>query len=140
MPEKRCATCGKHYTWLWFINRFERRMLKTKTGKFEYGFMVGTDSCFSCIGQEDFALVYSKDGKLRMRLSNVRDERGEPFRLFDDRLRQWTAIEERGIRMMDKRRPKDPDVLRLQPRKDRSHDRDGETYGSEERLDLSTRE
>lgn len=115
VPNKQCRKCGAIWPCVEFIKRVEVR----RNG---YGYFVDSVFCRACEPPEAVTLVMQKS-KLNMRVE-LRDERGEPYRLWDKKAKYWGAFCQRGTRRMP-----GTCIVRLQPYGDRGHDAYGNTYG-----------
>lgn len=115
-PLKTCRWCGRMFPAPMFI----------KGGKPHndgYFLFEDDDVCRNCVPAERVPLNLDRFGHACYRLT-MRDERGEPYRTFDIKSRQWRALQARGVRRMTPT----GNILRLQPYGDRRHDADGVPY------------
>ena len=128
-PMKKCKSCGGVWPVVTYLKTWEIR---------KDGYLYWTDDprCWCCVEPDPLPLHKDASGRLRMRIDTLHKENGEPVRLFDQsrrpRGRHWRACESFGIRLMTK----DGNVLRFQPRMDRTHDLDGHAYGKTRSLFL----
>jgi len=117
-PVKRCASCNV------LKDPFEF-LTSMRVGADGYLQLIGGDECATCVLPADFAMQFDKCRRARVRIESLRDERGEPYRLFDKKSRQWLSVEKVGIRRMTPL----GNTLRLQPYQDRTYSHRGVKYG-----------
>jgi hypothetical protein len=121
LPEKRCAvsTCRRSYP----NNAFLKYGVFEQRAGIQYYVLQDSPRCFRCEPPAADLILYRPGGTTRMIL-RMRDEAGQPLRVFDRRAHRWVKPETVGVRLMT-----NSNILRLQPYQDRGHDVTGKPYG-----------
>lgn len=132
-PRVRCRECNVNLEVIHFLESVGKGLIDGRTYT-----ILEQRSDFICHGCKPPAPVdlhseVRQDGKRRffMRIRSLRHETGQPVALWDKRGHFWSAVKERGLRMMDKHEQGEA-TMRFQPYKKRSGDVDG-AAPSEER-------
>lgn len=123
---KECAECGQT-----FMAPLYLKTSKVKTDRRGHRccYLYDSPYCRECEPQAPVDIFCDSEGILRMRIGSLRDERGEPYRIEDKKTGQWRKLSAFGIRRMAKK----GNEFRLQPYKDRTHDKQGTPYGNAKR-------
>ena len=119
-PTKTCVRCKR----VLFIGEFIDAQRFAVINRQTYSVLYDTSClCRACDASTLDFHPYFVGKKLFMRLE-LHDSHGILYKLWDPQAKKWGYVNQRGLRKMT-----DKWELRLQPRADRQHDKDGNPYG-----------
>jgi len=121
--DKHCSVCGTRHHFLDFLTQ-------TRTDSKGYLRIEGRDGEDHQKCKRHYPPIVvplpAKGERLKVRVGNLRDDRGQPIDVWDRKCGCWRAMGNVGVRRMK------PDGSRLafQPTGNRSHAADGRKYGT----------
>jgi len=125
VPHKVCTRCLRSFPVIAFI---KHQVMAVINGR-QFSLISDSELCHNCQPPPVFHFHFAVNGKLMMRLE-LHHDNGELVQIWDPSTTTWGPLRFRGLRRMTSSKDPDSNVVRFQPRSDRSHHAEtGFTYG-----------